>query len=345
MIQELAPGGAERIVVTLGRQAAEAGHDVAVAAHPGPLGAEFPGPVYPLPVVARRPWLLPGAAVGVARALRGFRPDVVHAHNPTMALVAAPATHRGRRPPSLVTVHGVPDADYVSSARLLRLSGAEVVGCGPGVSAALEESGLATVSTIVNGIAPAPAAGARDALREAVGIPADVPLVIAVGRLVAQKNHALALEALAHLPGVHLAVVGNGPLRTDLELRADELGVAARLHLTGVRSDARALMSAADAVVLTSTWEGLPLVGLEALAAGTPLVATSVRGVRELLTPETGCILVDATPDAVAAGLRRVLSETELSARLSALGRRAATRYSEEAMGRAYLAKYEELAA
>ena len=89
MIQELGTGGAERILVSAYRGAREAGHEVFVAAAPGPLAKELDGEPYPLPLVHRKPWRVPAAALAVRRAVGATRPDVVHAHNPTMALAAA----------------------------------------------------------------------------------------------------------------------------------------------------------------------------------------------------------------------------------------------------------------
>ena len=88
MIQELGTGGAERILVSAYRGAREAGHEVFVAAAPGPLAKELDGEPYPLPLVHRKPWRVPAAALAVRRAVGATRPDVVHAHNPTMALAA-----------------------------------------------------------------------------------------------------------------------------------------------------------------------------------------------------------------------------------------------------------------
>jgi glycosyltransferase involved in cell wall biosynthesis len=167
---------------------------------------------------------------------------------------------------------------------------------------------------------------------------------VAVGRLVPQKNHALAVEALALLPDVRLAILGEGELRGELERLVEERGLAGRIVLPGVRADARAIVAAADVLVLPSRWEGLPLVVLEALAAGTPVVATAVRGVRELLADGSTGLLVDPDdPAALAAAVRRVLAEPGLAALLAGEGRRLAARHGEVEMVHAYLDLYEAL--
>lgn len=338
MIQELGTGGAERILVSAYRGARAAGHEVFVAAAPGPLAAELDGDVLPLPLVRRRPWRLLAAAVAVRRAVRASRPDVIHAYNPTMALATGLVTRRGRRPAGLVNLQGVAEEDWPATVRLVRLSGLAPVACGPGVAAALQQHGLSPIATVPNAVGPAPAPADRSEL-----VPDERKLVVAVGRLAEQKNHALAIRGIALVPGATLAIVGDGPLRAGLEQLASEL--EAPVVFTGVRKDARALMGAADAVVMSSRWEGLPLTALEALASGTPLVATNVRGLRELVVDGENALLVPEDPEALAAALRRVLEDRELATRLAEAGRHVPGAGSDEALVAGFLALYDRLAA
>jgi len=341
VIQELGTGGAERILVSAYRGAREAGHTVSVAAAGGPLAAELAEQPYPLPVVGRRPWRVPAAALAVRRAVGATRPDVVHAHNPTMALAAGLVTGRGRKPPGLVNVHGVPEEDWPTAVRLVRLSGLAPVACGPGVAAALAEHGCTPFATVPNAVGPAPPPAGRAEL----GLEPGTRLVLAVGRLVEQKNHELAIRAIAGVPDAVLAIAGDGPLRPRLERLAADMGVDDRVRFLGVRPDARALMGAADAIVLSSHWEGLPLSALEALASGTPLVATDVRGLRELVVDDQDALLVPEEPEALAAALRRVLDDSGLAARLAEAGKRVEGAGSDEALVAGFLALYERLAA
>lgn len=345
MIQELRTGGAERAVLGLAAGARAAGHEVFTAAAPGgALAAEAGREPFPLPLLGRSPRRVPAGAAALRTAIRACRPDLVHVHNPGMALLAGAATLRGRRPVALASLHGVPEADYPAAVRLLRLAGLPVVACGPGVAAALRDRGLEPRATISNAVGPAPPPADREALERTWGFPPCAPLAVAVGRLVPQKNHALAVEALALLPDVRLAILGEGELRGELERLVEERGLAGRIVLPGVRADARAIVAAADVLVLPSRWEGLPLVVLEALAAGTPVVATAVRGVRELLADGSTGLLVDPDdPAALAAAVRRVLAEPGLAALLAGEGRRLAARHGEVEMVHAYLDLYEAL--
>jgi len=340
VIQELGTGGAERILVSAYRGARDAGHTVSVAAAPGPLAAELDEQPYPLPIVGRRPWRVPAAALAVRRAVGATRPDVVHAHNPTMALAAGLVTRRGRKPPGLVNVHGVPEEDWPTAVRLVRLSGLAPVACGPGVAAALAEHDCTPFATVPNAVGPAPPPAGGEELKLKPG----TRLVLAVGRLVEQKNQELAIRAIASVPDAVLAIAGDGPLRPRLERVASEVGTDGRVRFLGVRPDVRELMGAADAIVLSSRWEGLPLSALEALASGTPLVATSVRGLRELVVDEQDALLVPEEPEALAAGLRRVLDDPELAARLSEAGKRVEGAGSDDTLVEGFLALYEKLA-
>src|SRR5205823_1526102 len=143
---------------------------------------------------------------------------------------------------------------------------------------------------------------------------------------------------------VNLVVVGEGPLRDELAREVAEFGVADRVRLVGVRLDARAIMGAADVIVLPSRAEGLSIAALEALASGRPFVATEVRGLRELLTNGKEALLVPSeNTDALTRALERVLADAELRRSLSDNGLRLAEARSERSMVEAFLDLYERL--
>jgi glycosyltransferase involved in cell wall biosynthesis len=346
VIQVFDVGGAELLVVSLARGAREAGHEVGVAAAPGPLAGELGVEPYPLPVLERRKHLVPKGAIQLRRAIREFRPDLVHAHNPAMAAITTLATMRGRRPRALVTVHGVPDADYPAAARVLRLGGLPVVACGDAVASALRDERVDVAATIPNAVPPAPPPAERRAIADELGIPEAAPLVVTVGRLAPVKNQTLAIRALAEVPDARLLVVGDGPLRGDLEQAAADSGIAERVTFAGTRSDARALIGAADVAVISSEGEGLPLVALEALAGETPLVATAGRGLRELLTDgKTARLVPPGEEQALALAISEVLEDPDLRRRLVAGGRALAAEHDEVEMVASYLAISERIAA
>jgi glycosyltransferase involved in cell wall biosynthesis len=147
------------------------------------------------------------------------------------------------------------------------------------------------------------------------------PLLAFAGRLTAQKDLEVALAAMASLPGVRLAVLGDGPERGRLERRAAELGLDGRVRFLGGggRDDVLTLFRAADAVVLSSSWENFPHTVVEALAVGTPVVATAVGGVSEVVRDgENGLLVPPRDAGALAAALRRLVDEPGLRGRLAA---------------------------
>jgi glycosyltransferase involved in cell wall biosynthesis len=164
----------------------------------------------------------------------------------------------------------------------------------------------------------------RAASRAAVGMPG--PLLISVGRLVPLKGHDLVIQALPELPGWHLAIVGDGDSASLKDL-AQRLGVADRVFLVGpvAQADLPTYYSAADALVLASESEGMPNVVLEALACGTPVIATRVGDVPSIVSsPAVGRLL----PERSATAIVRAVKDMEAAAPDAAELRATATRFS-----------------
>lgn len=162
--------------------------------------------------------------------------------------------------------------------------------------------------TVVSNPAPVlPALPDRDAARAALGL--NGVTLASAGRLTRQKALGDALAALARVDGVSLVLAGDGPERTALERRVGELGLDGRVHFLGplARDEVLTLFRAADAALLTSAWENLPHSVVEALAVGTPVVATAVGGVPELVRDgENGLLVAPGDVDALADAIRRV---------------------------------------
>jgi glycosyltransferase involved in cell wall biosynthesis len=184
------------------------------------------------------------------------------------------------------------------------------------------------VVTIHNGVRPAMSDRPRNtaAARGRLGLPADQVIVGGVGRLDRAKGFDDLLDAVAALatdrPHVAVALAGQGPLRAALEQRASRLGIASRVHFLGYRADVNEVYAALDVFVLSSVCEALPYVLLEAMAAGLPVVATTVGGVPEVVAAgETGFLVPPQDPPALAAALRPLLASAELRDRMGRAGR------------------------
>jgi glycosyltransferase involved in cell wall biosynthesis len=211
----------------------------------------------------------------------------------------------------------------------------------------------AKISVCHNSITPAAPAEAAEveALRRRLGLGGDERIILSVGRLSREKGHADLVEALGELrrldPGLDfkLVVVGEGPERARVESAAAAAGVADRVVFAGHASDVRPFYGLADALALPSHSEGSPLVLLEAMAAGVPVVATRVGGVPEMVSDGESALLVgprDAR--ALAAALGRVLGDEALARALAAnASARAAGHFSPEAQVRSLVEIYSRL--
>jgi glycosyltransferase involved in cell wall biosynthesis len=261
-----------------------------------------------------------------------------------MALAAVLATGRGRRPRKLVTVHGVPDEDYRLAARMLRMLAQDTVACGPGVGARLRAHGL-EARLIANGCTAPPPALSREAIEREFPATRGRALVVGVGRLAVAKNFRATIRAIGLLPDAVLVIAGDGPERAALVGEARRIGVQARVILAGHRPDARALMGTADVVVISSHWEGLPLVAIEAMMAGTPIVAARAPWQDDFLRDGYDCSLVphdDA--QAMARAVARLLAEPARARQMADNARRTSAPYSADATVDAYLDLYRSLA-
>ena len=188
---------------------------------------------------------------------------------------------------------------------------------------------------IYNGLDPAAYPSSEDpaVLRIKAGLPVNVPLVGCFGRLTEWKGQAVILEALARLPTVHVALVGGAILgesdyEAALRLKAEQLGLAKRVHFLGHREDVPALMRAVDVVVHPSIeFDPCPRVVLEALHSARPLVATATGGVPELVEAGvTGLLVPPKDSKALALALECVLRDPVLAAQLASAGRERALR-------------------
>jgi len=139
---------------------------------------------------------------------------------------------------------------------------------------------------------------------------------LAVGRFYPQKDYATMIRSFAILqqqqPQSILTIAGEGELQSSIHELATQLGLQSAIKFLGPRQDIAALMNAADAHVMSSAWEGMPLVLLEAASTGLPIVATDVGGVREtLIAGESGFLTPAGNPEALAAAMQQLMQLSE----------------------------------
>lgn len=160
--------------------------------------------------------------------------------------------------------------------------------------------------------------------RRALGVDETTPLVGAAGRLVAQKGFGDLVASMRHIlarvPGARLAIAGDGPLRDALAARARAAGLS--LLLPGFQEDVSRFLAALDVLVIPSVREGFPMITLEGMALGLPIVATAIDGVVEQIEPDVDGLLVPpGDPGALGAAIARVLEDRALAERLGQAAR------------------------
>lgn len=205
------------------------------------------------------------------------------------------------------------------------------------------------VTTVANGVPPLGAGPGRAEARRRLGLDPHQPVLLTVGRLIVMKGHRYLVDALPQLrsrfPELAAVVIGEGHTVGELVERAEAAGVGEALRLPGHRDDARELLDAADVFVLPSLHEGMPLVLLEAMAAGVPVVATRVVGTTEVVQDGvTGLLVPPADPGALAVALEKVLEDPTLRASLAQAGAAAyRSRFTARRMALDTLAIYDEV--
>jgi glycosyltransferase involved in cell wall biosynthesis len=264
--------------------------------------------------------------------------DVVHTHHLGPLLYAFLGGFRRRRWRWVHTEHVLPHLDSGYAPWLVRTS--RVMLQAPDVVTAVADAvgdyfvreariPRRRVRVIHNAIDVDQFAAAHDRLgkRRELGIPADAWVVGLVANLRVQKNHPLLLTAFACLfsevPDARLVLVGDGDQRAALDRLARDLGIQDRVHFLGARLDVPEVLATFDVYCLPSHYEGMPLSLFEAMAAGKPIVATNVLGLREVIRDgETGILVPPENPNALKSALLDLQRTPELAATLADAARR-----------------------
>ncbi len=202
-----------------------------------------------------------------------------------------------------------------------------------------------------NGIPIRPILDDSSDARSWLAVEPTAPVVSTLARMTEQKGHRHLLSAIPsvvrRVPAVRFVWAGHGPLEAELRARVQGAGLAGHVRFLGPRTNVPALLAASDLVVIPSRFEGLPLVALEAMAAGLPLVGTRVCGTAEAIEDGvTGRLVPAEDPAALARGILEVLERPELAAGWGAGGRRRVEQqFSARRMAGEIEAVYQELRA
>lgn len=338
-------GGAERNTAQLMRALAEMGNDVhlCVLRCPSPGEAEragFAPGAGRLTTLGVRRIYDPRGFVRFSTLLRRLQPDCIHVQDPYGNLLALWARYiHGVR--SVMTRHVAGDETTTRWSRLrlliLRWAARRAFDKVVLVADALRDGFCRDYAwneedtlTIHNGVAlPSLDAGLRHDVRTELGWGRDTPIILMVAVFRRGKGHDVLVQAfrdaLASQPAARLVFAGDGPLRSEFEGLAGDLGASCKF--LGERHDVNRLMQAADVLVLPSESEALPTVLLEAAAAGCPAIATNVGGVSEIIEDGvTGRLVPPRDRVALAAALSRLIADAGLRRDMGAAARANAER-------------------
>lgn len=349
----LLAGGAERIAVevacALDRDRFEP--SVIVTRYGGPLAEHLERASVPYTVLDRRHGFAPRKYLRAHRLVRDV--DLIHAHKLGSNLWGT----------LLARTTGVPlvvrEPTFSGTRTPLRTAGyrwwvahtaRRVICPSPIVAASLIDDGFRPeqIELIPNGVR-LDAALPRAEARAELGLPPDGFVVGIVARLREEKAHEVLLRAAARLRDagreLTVCIVGDGPERPALEGIAHDLGLDETVVWTGERADAKRLPRAFDVGVICSDWEGLPVAALEILAAGTPLVATAVGALPDVVDG-AGAIVPVRDDEALALAIGALMDDPVAAARAGERGRAVIRdRFSFESMVRGFERVYDEVLA
>lgn len=250
----------------------------------------------------------PWAIVKMARQIKNIKADLVHCHLSTSAVNGALAAKLARVP-SVSTVHGMSGKlSFLPSTHLIAVSGE--------VRRHLVAQGVheSKVSIVPNGIElPVWSPEDRPKARETLNVGEETPLLGTTARLTPLKGLSYALYAVAQvreeIPNVRYAVFGDGSLKEELFSLANNLGLSNNVNWMGYRTDVQSLLPGLDLFLFPSLREAMGISIVEAMAAKVPTVATTIGGIPEVVTAETGSLVPPADPIAMSDAIISLLRD------------------------------------
>ncbi len=357
VMTELRPGGGERVVAHLAEGLHQRGIETTLICtrQPGPLAESLKAAQVPVESLGSHRGYDAVCLYRFRRLLRQIRPDIINVHD-RASLPYAAAAKIGLGTPMVYTGHGLlygekdrPPLRY----RWIRR-------CLAAVTAVAEETAKrhrrhlgwrGDITVIPNGVPDQPRDPAlREQVRRELNLERGTVVFLAMGNARPEKGFEVLIHAAAGLPE-SAAVLIAGEVREDaygtmLRERIRESGVGERIRLLGFRRDTAALYSAADVFVLSSRSEGLPMVILEAMMAGLPVIATRVGGIPVVVREETGMLVDAEDAEQLGGAMQALLADEERRIALGAEARAAALKqYSVEAMVNGYINVYHSLMA
>ena len=326
----------------------------------GTMGHELIGSNHEVVSLNRRSGLDLGVATRLASYCKSHKVDVIHAHQYTPFFYASLSRFMGNKAPILFTEHGRTFPDFrrpkrVLANRFLLSKKDQVVAVGKQVKNALiENEGIPEkkIKVIYNGIDVErfkPNGESRHLTRQKLGIREGEIVLIHVARLNPLKDHLAAVKTFDHIrehPKIRLLIVGEGEEEQNIRNAIADRNLESTVSMLGLRKDIPDLLNAADACLLTSRSEGIPLTLAEAMATELPCIATDVGGVPEIVTDRTTGFLCPAGDTRkMASRIVDLVNSEELRSRMGQAGRaRIAKLFNDKSMHAQYQEAYQSMA-
>lgn len=356
--------GAEVQAVTLIEELRNVDVDVrAVVFHHGRVEAALEQKGIAVTVIDQHAMGVSACLQHLTGCIQSVQPTVVHAHRYRETVLAAAALWPSSGLPLVRTVHGLPEpyrgwkAAKMAVYRglewaAIRASRTILIAVSENVGAYLRRRfPRAAVHVVPNGLDESTVQPTRDrsSIRREWGVADDVPVIGFVGRLAPIKGADLFCQTAIRLgrefPSLHAVLVGEGDQREELEARVREERFG-RLHFLGQRNDIGDVLRAIDVLVMPSRHEGLPMVLLEAMAAGRPVVATTVGGIPEVVENGWSALLVPPeSVEALTQATRTALTDPQLMEALVKTAQHVVARYTAQRMAAQMVAVYRTLEA
>lgn len=339
--------GAETMCQNLAIELHKMGHEVIVVSlykKETVLTENLRNESIPVKWMDKKNGLDPGCIFRLYKLIRKFNPDVVHSHIYAGKYAHIAATMAGVKK-KVYTVHNVAQKEATDSNRkmnkvLFKKFGVVPVALTQEVQKTIESVyGIdeGKIPVVYNGIPLEKCRPIQVYKKHAVEI-------VHVGRFCEEKNHRNLIrgfaKAHAKFPEIQLELYGDGPLRNDMEKLVSELQADNYIHFMGLTNDVYSAMSEADTFILPSTYEGMPMTLIEAMATGLPIITTPVGGIVDMLKDGSEAIFTGTDSESIADSISMLVNNAELRQSLgqAALGR--AKQFSAKAMAEKYTELY-----
>lgn len=355
-------GGAQHIVYLLA-QSFHTEYEISVACAPdGELISKLKKEnirVLLIPEFARNPYPLKDLLTlwKLYRLIKKEKFDLVHTHSTKAGLLGRVAARLAGVKAILFTAHGWAFTEGRSFWKRRALAWIEKIAsaCSTQIACVSEHDrqlalqfGVTKSEKLIvihNGLQEQPFLQANNLkMKQALNLDEDI-IITFVGRLASPKEPKFLLESLKHFPEAKVLIVGDGPMRAELEAHISQNQLAERVLLLGTRTDIPDILAASDIFVLPSRWEGLPLVIIEAMFAGLPIVASRVGGIPELVQENVNGFLVPRSDSAaLSQALKMLIADKSLREQMGQMSRqRALQKFTMHRMIEEYKKLYREM--